>query len=244
MANENKSCTLISSPFILSWPELLKPKAFTPPGSTTPKGEPEYSFEGISTKESLGEWHILDRETGEFSLGNVEARLVKLAREKWGADFDVKGQVASGDLVWPFKSGDKKAEKARGKGEFYKGKKTWRAHAKPEINGRPNAPALYEADGNGELISIPRSTEEGRRRIEELFYAGAMCTAEVNAVAMFAPSGKNTITLYLNSIVFENHGPKLGGGSNMERFRGVAGGKSSVDPTAGMDENLADDLPD
>lgn len=242
MANDNKSCTLVSAPFILSWPELLKPKAFTPKGGQA-KGDPEFSIEGISTKESLSEWHILDRETGEFTLGNVEARLVKLARERWGDDYDVKGRVP-GELNWPFKSGDKKAEKAAGKGDHYKGKKSWRAHAKPEINGRPNAPALYEAAADGELVSIPRSTEEGRRRIEELFYAGAICTAEVNAVAMVAPTGKDTVTLYLNSVVFEQHGPKLGGGSNIERLRGVKGGQSDYDPTAGMSESLEDELPD
>jgi hypothetical protein len=233
----------VSAPFILSWPELIKPKAFTPKGGG-PLGEPEFSIEGISEKDSLGKWNLLDRETGEFTLGNVEARLVQLARERWGADYDAKGRVASGELTWPFKNGDKKAEKAKGKGDHYRGKKSWRGHAKPEINGRPNAPSLYEADGNGELIAIPRSTEEGRRRIEELFYAGAICTAELNAVAMVAPTGKDTITLYLNSVVFEQNGPKLGGGSNIERLRGVKGGQSNIDPSAGMGEELDDQLPD
>lgn len=239
--NENVSVTLISQPFILSFPELLKPKAYQPKGGK-PKGDPEFSFEGISELDDLSAWDILDREKGEFTKGSVEKRLVMLAREKWGDDFDVKTKVAEKDLGWPFKSGDVKADKKGAKAEHYRGKKSWRAHAKIEINGRANEPALYEAVDGGELVKLMRSTEAGKQKINELFYGGAICTAEVNAVAMETPQGKY-VTLYVNSVVFERHGERLGGGSAIERLRGVKGGQSDYDPTEGMGSDLDDEIP-
>lgn len=244
MANENPSVTLITQPFTLSFPEVLKPKAFQPPGATKPKGEPEFSFEGISEIESLAAWQILDKEKGDFFAGDVQKRCVKLAKEKWGADFDVIGSVKSKDLAWPFKSGDAKAEAKPGKAEHYRGRKSWRAHAKALINDRVNEPALYEAAKDGSLIKLMRSTEAGRSRINELFYGGAVCTAELNAVA--GTSGDNKyVTFYLTSLVFEADGERLGGGSNMERLRGVKGGSSNYDPSEGMDggDDLDDEIP-
>ena len=240
--NVNKSVTVVSQPFTLSWPELLVPKAFTPKGGEA-RGEPEFSLEGISEKSDLTAWDILNRETGEWTKKNIEVVLVALAKQMWGEDFNPSAEVTADTLTWPFKSGDKKAAASKGKSDHYKGKKSWRGHAKPEIKGRPNAPTLYESVDGGELMIISRASEEGKRRIGEIFYAGAICTAELNAVAMVAPTGKKTVTLYLNSVVFERDGPRIGGGSNIERLRGVSGGESSYDPTTKMDEDLDDEIP-
>ncbi len=243
--NENVSVTLISQPFTLSFPEVMKPKAYQPKGATQPMGGPEYSFEGISDLDQLTGWKILDKEKGEFFPGDVQKRMVRLAKEKWGNDFDVIDAVKTKDLGWPFKSGDQKADDKGANAEHYRGRKSFRAKAKPEINGRVNEPALYESAENGKLIKLMRSTEAGKARISELFYGGAVCTAEVSAVAMETPQGK-FITFYFNSLVFEHDGERLGGGSNIERLRGVVGGSTNYDPSEGMGEQgnkLDDEIP-
>ena len=101
-----------------------------------------------------------------------------------------------------------------------------------------------QAAPDGSLIKLMRSTEAGRSRISELFYGGAVCTAELNAVA--GTSGDNKyVTFYITSLVFETDGERLGGGSNMERLRGVKGGSSNYDPSEGMDggDTLDDEIP-
>ncbi len=241
--DENVSVTLISQPFTLAWPEVLKPKAYQPKGATKPKGEPEFSFEGISELDNLTAWTIFDRESGDDAPGDVQRRLVKLAKEKWGKEFDVIAAVKSKELTWPFKSGDAKADAKAGKAEHYRGRKSWRAHAKPEINGRPNEPALFEMGSEG-TIKLMRSTEAGKARINELFYSGAVCTAEVSAVAMTTPQGK-FITLYFNSLLFEHDGERIGGLTKIERMRGVQGGDTKYDPSEGMKggDELDDEIP-
>jgi len=242
--NENVSVTLISQPFTLSWPEVMKPKAYQPKGATKPKGDPEFSFEGISDLDDLTAWSILDRDKGEFFPGDVQKRCVRLAKEKWGDDYNVIEAVKTKGLGWPFKSGDAKADAKAGKAEHYRGRRAWRARATPEINGRINEPGLYESAEGGKLIKLMRSTEAGKARISELFYSGAVCTAEVSAVAMETPQGR-FITFYFNSLVFEKNGDRIGGVPAIERQRGVVGGDTNYDPSAGMKggDELDDEIP-
>ena len=118
-----------------------------------------------------------------------------------------------------------------------------RGKALAEIKGSPNEPSLYDGSG-GELVKLLRSTEKGKQRINELFYGGAICTAELNAVA--GTTGDNKyVTFYVNSIVFERDGDRLGGGSRMEKMRGVKGGDTDYDPSKGMKggEDLDDEIP-
>ena len=240
MANDNPSVTVITQPFILSYPKLFKPEPYMEDGKA--KGDPKYSFEAISDLDELLTWQILDKDANEFIDGGVEKRLVALAREKWGADFDVKAAVMHGGLSWPFKSGDKKFEEKGSTAEHYKGKKFWRAAALAEINGSPNAPALYCDDGKAKAVKLLRGTEAGKARIAELFYGGAICIAELNAVAGTAGDNKY-VTFYVNSVVFKKDGERLGGGSHMERLLGVKGGETDYDPTQGMSGDLEDEIP-
>ena len=239
--NTNPSVTVITQPFILSYPKLLTAAPFMENGK--PKGDPVFSFEAISALDALAAWDILNKVEDEFSKGKIEVRLVKLAKEKWGDDFDVKASVAHGGLSWPFKSGNAKADEKGAKADHYRDTKFWRAKALAEINGSPNEPSLYDGS-DGKLIKLMRSTEAGKQRINELFYGGAICTAELNAVA--GTTGENKyVTFYVNSVVFERNGDRLGGGSRIERMRGVKGGESSVDPSAGMKDpkDLDDEIP-
>jgi hypothetical protein len=239
--NSNPSVTVITEPFILSYPKLLKAEPFMENGK--PKGDPVFSFEAISALDALSAWDILNKESDEFTKGKVEVRLVALAKEKWGDDFDVVAAVKHGGLSWPFKSGNAKADEEGAKADHYRDTKVWRGKALAEINGSPNEPSLYDGSG-GYLVKLMRSTEAGKSRINELFYGGAICTAELSAVA--GTTGENKyVTFYVNSIVFERDGDRLGGGSRIERIRGVKGGESTVDPSAGMKnpDNLEDEIP-
>lgn len=239
MAKDNPSITVVTEPFILSYPKLLTPEPYMEKGK--PKGDPAFSFEAISALDTL-DWNILNRENETWKHDSIEKRLVVLAREKFGEDFDVRAAVQHGGLTWPFKSGDKKADEKGAKAEHYRGKKSWRAKALAVINGNSNEPTLYSANEDGTLTKIMRSTEAGKQRINELFYGGAICTAELNAVAGQTAQGKY-VTFYVNSVVFEHDGDRLGGGSNIEKLRGVAGGTTAYNPTEGMDENLDEEIP-
>ena len=239
MANKTSSVTFITAPFIISYPKLLKPEPYMENGK--PKGDPQYSFEGISEIDSLATWLMVNRETGEFDETSVEKRLVRLAKEQWGDDFDVKAAVKHGGLSWPFKSGDKKADEKGEKGEHYRGKKFWRAKALAEINGNPNSPDLWVKVKDG-VDRIVRGTTQGDQLASQKFYGGAVCTAELNAVAGETAQGKY-VTFYVNAVVFQADGDRLGGGSNIERMYGVKGGQSNYDPTEGMKEDLDDEIP-
>ena len=232
--NKNPSATVITQPFILSYPTLLNPEPYKENGVA--KGDPIYSFEAISELDDLKSWDILDRDKDEFRKGGVEARLEALAKEKWGDDFDVRGAIKHGGLAWPFKSGDKKAEKAGEKGKHYRDKRFFRAKALASIGGTPFSPALYVSDENGQLTKVVRSSEAGKQLIVDKFYGGAICTAELNAVAGMSGDNKY-VTFYINSVVFENDGDRLGGGSHIERMRGVSGGETPYDPTGGMKDD-------
>ncbi len=239
--SENPSVTVITEPFILSYPKLLEPVPYMENGK--PTGEPMFSFEAISALDALAAWDILDKEKDKLDKGKVEVRLVALAKEKWGDDFDVKAAVQEERLSWPFKPGNKKADEKGAKADHYRETKFWRAKALAEINGSPNEPSLYDGRG-GELVKLLRSTKAGKQRINDLFYGGAICTAELNAVA--GTSGKNKyVTFYVNSIVFERDGDRLGGASQIERLRGVKGGDTDYDPSKGMKggDDLTDEIP-
>lgn len=239
MADKPKttSVTFITAPFILSYPKLMKAEPYMENGK--PKGEPYYGFEGISVINSLEEWREVNRETGEFDLVHVEKRLVKLAKERFGSDFDVVAAVMHKGLSWPFKSGDKKADEKGDKAEHYRGKKFWRAKALAEIAGNPNSPDLWVNEG-GNISRLVRGTTQGDQAAQQRFYGGAVCTAELNAVAGETAQGRY-VTFYVNAIVFQEDGDRLGSGSAIERMYGVKGGQTAYNPTEGMDPNLGDD---
>ena len=240
MENKNPSVTVWTNPFILSYPTLLKAVPYKENG--VEKGEPVYSFEAIATPESLKSWKIMKKDGSGVEAGEVERRLVDLAKEKWGADFNVAEAVKHGGLKWPFKSGTLKAQEGE-KFKHYDGKKFFRGKALAVIKGTPYAPALHINRGEimgAEFDTILRSSEEGKQQIADYFYGGAICSAELNAVA--GTTGDNKyVTMYINSVVFEAHGDRLGGGSNVERLKGIRGGSTPYDPTGGMKPEVAED---
>ena len=235
MPKTSKSVTVITAPFILSFPKLITPEPYMEDGK--PKGDPTYNFEGISTLDSLKDWRKVNRESGEFDPVSIEMELVALAKLRW-PDINVKEAVKHGGLSWPFKSGDLKADE---KGEHYRGKKFWRAKAMAKIAGNPNSPDLFMNTADG-VVRIIMGTTEGDREAANRFYGGAIVTAELNAVADETAKGKY-VTFYVNAVVFQKDGDRLGGGSNVERMYGVKGGESTHNPTEGMGDDLDDEIP-
>ena len=240
--NKTVSATFFTAPFILSYPKLTKAEPYMEDGK--PKGPPHFSLEGISEIDSLADWLEVNREDGTFDPVKIEVRLVAMAKELFGEDFSVKDAVTHGGLSWPFKSGDKKAdEKGDSKGAHYRGKKFWRAKAKEEINGQRNEVNLYINTGDG-VERVMLGTTEGDRAAANKFYGGALCTAELNAVAGETAQGKY-VTFYVNAVIFQEDGDRLGGESNVSRMYGVKGGKTQHDPTSGMSggNDLDDEIP-
>ena len=235
--NKTLSATFFTAPFVLSYPKLTKAEPYMEDGK--PKGEPHFSLEAISAKDSLMEWIEVDREGGDFKEGvNVQKRLVELCKELFGQDYNVVEAEKHGGLKWAFKEGDTRADEKGQKGEHYRGKKFWRAKAKEYINGTRNEVILYAREEGGVRRILPGTTE-GDREIAQKFYGGAIVTAEVNASVGETEFGRYT-TFYLNSVIFESDGDRLGGESNVERFYGVKGGQSDYNPAKGMGDNDLD----
>lgn len=239
--NKNVSATFFTAPFILSYPKLTKAEPYMENGK--PKGDPHFSLEGISEIDSLADWREVNRDEGTFDPVKIEVRLVQMVKEQFGADFDVKKAVADKALSWPFKSGDKKADEKGEKGAHYRGKKFWRAKAKEEINGQRNDVNLYVNTGGG-VDRVVLGTTEGGRLAANKFYGGAVCTAELNAVVGETAQGRYA-TFYVNAVIFQEDGDRLGGESNVARMYGVKGGKTQEDPTKGMSggKELDDEIP-
>ena len=235
------SATFFTAPFILSYPKLVTAEPYMEDGK--PKGEPVYSLEAISDIDALAEWQEVNRDEGTFDPVKIEVRLVQLTKELFGDDFNVKEAVKHGGLSWPFKSGDKKADDKGEKGKHYRGKKFFRAKAKEEINGQRNEVNLYVNTGDG-VERVVLGTTEGDRQAANKFYGGAICTAELNAVVGETAQGKY-VTFYVNAVIFQDDGERLGGESNVARMYGVKGGKTQTDPTAGMKggKELDDEIP-
>jgi hypothetical protein len=246
MASNRQKASFITSEFILSYPKLDKPDYYHEMvnGVRVQKGEKlQYDMEALSLPESLKDWRLIDKDTYEAGppTENIEQACVRLAKaafaEDLGDDFNVAEVVKMGALKWPFHSGDRKADAKGGKAEIYRGKKYWRAKAMAEIKGQAAAPKLYVAEEGVEgLLQLHRGTIQGDQAIANHFYAGAYCTAEVTVQADDT-GGNRYVTFYLNSITFERHGERMssGGGSAMERLRGVRGGTTDYNPTEGME---------
>lgn len=238
--NKTLGATFITGPFILSYPKLTEAVPYMENGK--PKGDPHYTMEAISDKASLADWVLVDRDAGTFEEGqNVEVHAVRLCKELFGADFNVNEAVKAKGLSWPFKSGDAKAEEKGEKGAHYRGKKFWRAKAKEFINGVRNEVRLHVLEEGG-TRQILLNTVDGEKEVANKFYGGAICTAEVNLVVGETNQGRYA-TIYVNSVIFNEDGERLGGESNVARFYGVKGGSSQTDPTAGLNKGLEDEIP-
>ncbi len=236
MATKKEAPTIkvVSEPFVLNYPKLLVPEPYKDPNTGVVGDKEHFSFEALSTPESLKLWQI-DND-GNFDRIDIVTRLVALAKEMWGGEFNCNESVKHGGMKWPFKSGDIKADDKGEKAAHYRDKKVWRAKTLAEY-----PPTLYESvKGSDGLIVLSRDKDRDLRRIKELFYSGAICTAELT-IKPYEVDGRKHLPFYLANVIFEQNGERIAGHTSMmERMRGLHGGKTQTDPTAGMDTDLPD----
>lgn len=239
----NKSRTVLSPEFRMSYPSVIVAKEFKDKGK--PSGKFFYQTETILTEDSLKKFRVL--RDGVLVEVDIQQLLAELAREAWGdeknpetgAPLTVK-EMFAGPLAkgWPLRKGDVVAEKlkAEGKnGDHYRGMRVMAIKANKTDKALP--PALGFADANG-FKPLDRLSPTDMQRAQMMFAGGNYAVAELNIVAQDV-SGLKYLTPYLNSITYTREGVKLGnqGGQLMSRFEGIKGGASDHNPTAGMDDD-------
>jgi len=239
MAANPHAKTVLSPIFRLSYPTLITPEQFKDPVTKQAKGDPIYNMEMIYDPVDLETFKVENPESGGWDEIDLRKLGARLAKARWGADFNPAEAVRHGGLGWPFKNGDERAEQKGDKADHLKGKILVRAKALTKINEKPvEGPRLYYVE-DGNFQQIVRGSDAAREMATAMFYGGAYCTAELSIVASDF-GAKKYITIYINGVVFEQHGERFGTGSLMEKFRGTRGGQTDYDPTAGMSGNDLD----
>lgn len=234
---KNPSILLLSPQMRMSYPKLWKPEPFKDPDTGVEKGDPVYSSEFLCPADDLAKFRTWSDDKGEWVYDNLNTFCARLAKKRFGTDFDVQAAIKHGGIQWPVKNGNDRASKGD-KYKHYAGTYIVRGKALSEINGRVNSPTLYYME-NKERKTIARGTDQGAQLAESMFYGGGWAVVELSAVAGDA-GGNKYVTLYMNSLMFTRHDEKLGGGDRlMDRFEGVSGGESNYDPTGGMDDEIA-----
>lgn len=248
MATQKKreSFSIMTPPFILSYPQLDVPKKYKDPKTGQEGQEKLYNMEMIFADSDLEQfWLAVDTAEG-FEIRDIKKLYVELAQREWpGVDVKataVMKRPGQGQILWPVEGGAKRAtaaEEAGKKFEHYVGCSIIKAKAKSVIKDTPSAPRLFYRDESGELKQAHRGTEVGDKIIAAKFYPGAICRSEINVVAN-EMDGARFLTHYINGVTFLKDGDRLGSGSMTERFEGIHGGQAAYDPTAGMDGGPAD----
>lgn len=197
MSDDTKDLGKVISPeFIISFPNLFNPKPVMINGKA--QGDPRYDLQMLY----------------EGDITELKKAAAAVAKAKWPGR-DLK------ELAFPFKSGDKLADKGKEKGkdrEVYRGKVVLSASSqfKPQV-----------IDARGQDIIDPNKV-----------YSGAICRADLNFVA-YNGVGANPdgVTCYLNGVLFVRDGERIGGaGDARTRFAGVIGQQTDEDPTSGLDD--------
>jgi hypothetical protein len=151
------------------------------------------------------------------------------------------------ELAWPFKSRNQMVE-AAGKAAGKKGKSIEDAKQKAaelyeEGKFFLKASSKYEPqlsylDGK----KIVEFTDTNRGLAKQKFYNGCYVVAQVNFVA-YEGDEDDGVTAYLDQVLWIKDGPKIGGVSAAEAFKGYIGSVSGEDPTGGQGADLDDEIP-
>ena len=205
----------LTKPVIMTFPNLFKARVFKGKGGKE-LGEPKFDAS-----------FVLEPDADDLKA--MKALCVKIAKAN-RPSADLKS------MAFPFKSGDKLAEKAAEKGkknEVVKGKVVLSARSKyqPRLSG-------FE---NGKIVDYDDETAIARAKGK--FFPGALVYAQFNFVwydeVGQGPAGVNA---YLNMVLSTGKGDRLGGGRPAaEVFSGYVGNISNDDPTAG--QTVDDEIP-
>ena len=219
-----------TAPALLAHPNLLEAKKYKRNGKETGDAKFSASF-------------VLDADHPD--LEPMKKTAIKAARELW-PDRDIGAAFKAGEIVFPWKSGDKLADKrvARlkkdgkeddGKADFMRGKIVIKASSKFDVS--------LAAVVNGKIVDL--DSLELKNRHKGLFYFGVKALGSVAFQAYDAVGGtddaKDGVTAYLQCVLSTGKGERIAGGvSAAERFKGYQGSVSTESPTAGLED---DDIP-
>jgi Enterobacter phage Enc34, ssDNA-binding protein len=203
----------LTSPVVMAFPNLFKPRAFTKSSKEEPKYDGQFLFEA-----------------NHPDLSAIKKLLAQVASARWpGRDLKT--------VKFPLARGDKRADDAEAKGkdlEFMRGKFVLSARSQ-------YAPKLAAVE-NGELVEYLdealRATAASKffSGVEVLAQFNFRSYEGVGA----NPEG---VTAYLQMVLSLNRGDRLGGGSSAaEVFSSYVGHLSAVDPYA-HNEALDNEIP-
>lgn len=236
MVNEVNKITLLTPTFRMSYASLLTPKQFVRNGK--PQGDPSYAVNMIFEEASLSEFGSLGEDDSLVKV-NIDTVCRELAAKQWPGQqlSEIFIRKPNGTTDWPLKKGANlialEAKKAKPKDlSFLNGM------VQIPAKGNVKYPPQLRYRENGETKVLDRENEEHVKLIKKLFASGNYASAEVNVMAQETQMG-NFITFYLNKVMFRKTGKPLGGQSLMDRFDGIDGGESDLDPTVG-DEDFGD----
>lgn len=203
---DNPGYVEITKSVVTTYPQLIVAEAFKRNGKVT--GDPKFSIN-------------FEFEADHPSLSILKETAAKIAAARWpGRDFAT--------LAFPFSSGDKLAEAAKGRGknrEQSRGKVVLVARSGEEY------PPQLSAIVNGQWEDF-----EGdyRAKAKPYFYSGVRCIGRVVFKA-YDGVGANPdgVACYLSGVGSLNKGERIGGaGSQADRFKGYVGVESDEDPLA------------
>lgn len=247
MASQNASLMIRTPVVRMFFPALVETKTFNDGKN---KGNPEYGVLLGVTKDQLGEFEVRREDRWE------KADIRQLAAEVAKAEFpgvDVKQAVQHGGLNWPIKDGDKEADKNLKKAENGQGKKReeYRGYQLIRVKSKADYPPQLFVVNKGQFQELDRMSDQDMKQAEKLFVGGYYAKFSLNLKATESPQGR-FIPLYLTAALFAYEGERIGGMSAEERFGGIDGGLSDIDPTAGMSnapgpgpagDDMDDDIP-
>jgi hypothetical protein len=169
-------------------------------------------------------------EPDSADLKALKAKAAEVARARWPGR-DLK------ELKFPFTNGEKRAEKAKavGKdGSFFNGTVVLDARSKFE-------PRLAVLEGKK-----VRDLEGAQRALEgkTKFYNGCYVVPQVNFVAYDGQAedgvgNPDGVTAYLDAVLWDKDGPRIGGSSAAETFKAYAGTVSGESAVEGADDEIS-----
>lgn len=218
-------------PFILSYPKVEKPVSFKDQKGII--GKPQYGLEMIVALANMSKFWVKAADNSWLQEQDFKQVCMDLAKEAWPGqklgDLFPRNAKTGQLKGWGIQDGDvkkTKMEELKKTAPHYEGTKL--LHASSNADYPPN---LLWIVGTAP-VQLDRENPADLANIKKIFVSGSICRAECNVKAIETPQGQ-FIKLYIGDVLFLKKGPSLGqGGSAADRWAGVLGGESDIDPTA------------